>query len=125
MKSPVCIIVRDGWGINEKEEGNAVMAAHTPNCDSYKEKYPHSVLHASGEAVGLPAGFQGSSEVGHLNMGAGRIVVQEMKRVFDGINEGTIFQSDKWDNLISNWKKNESQLHLLGLLQDQGVHAHQ
>ncbi|HMA61722.1 MAG TPA: 2,3-bisphosphoglycerate-independent phosphoglycerate mutase [bacterium] len=125
MTKPVCIIVRDGWGINEKEEGNAVMAANTPNCDKYKEKYPYSILKASGEAVGLPAGFQGSSEVGHLNMGAGRIVVQEMKRVFDGINKGTIFKNDIWQNLIENWKKNQSQLHLLGLLQDQGVHAHQ
>ena len=125
MKSPVCIIVRDGWGINEKEEGNAVMAASTPNCDKYKEKYPYSVLKASGEAVGLPAGFQGSSEVGHLNMGAGRIVIQEMKRVFDGIEKGTIFQEEKWKKFIASWKRNKSKLHLLGLLQDQGVHAHQ
>ena len=122
---PVCIIVRDGWGVNEKEEGNAVKAAETPNCDKYMEEYPHSLLKCSGEAVGLPAGFQGSSEVGHLNMGAGRIVIQEMKRVFDGINEGTIFKRDKWQNLISQWKENESTLHLMGLLQDQGVHAHQ
>ncbi|MCF7885338.1 MAG: 2,3-bisphosphoglycerate-independent phosphoglycerate mutase [Candidatus Marinimicrobia bacterium] len=125
MKKPVCIIVRDGWGINEKEEGNAAIAANTPNCDKYKEKYPYSVLKASGEAVGLPAGFQGSSEVGHLNMGAGRIVVQEMKRVFDGIDQGTIFKSDKWKNFIADWKENQSSLHLMGLLQDQGVHAHQ
>lgn len=125
MKSPVCIIVRDGWGVNEKQKGNAVLAANTPNCDKYKDNYPYSLIKASGEAVGLPAGFQGSSEVGHLNMGAGRIVVQEMKRVFDGINEGTIFTRDKWKDLISKWKQNQSKLHLLGLLQDQGVHAHQ
>ena len=122
---PVCIIIRDGWGINENPVGNAVMAADTPNIDSYKEKYPWTVVETSGEAVGLPAGYQGSSEVGHLNMGAGRIVVQELKRIDDGFRNGSFFQVESWKNLVKNWKMNNSRLHLFGLLQDEGVHAHQ
>ena len=122
---PVCLIVRDGWGYNENPKGNAVLAAHTPNVDSYKKNYPWMLIKSSGEAVGLPAGFQGSSEVGHLNMGAGRVVVQELKRIDEGFQDGSIFKSDKWKNFINNWKSNHSRLHLLGLLQDEGVHAHQ
>ncbi len=98
---PVCLIIRDGWGINEKKEGNAVLAARTPNVDAYKAKYPWLPLACSGEEVGLPAGFQGSSEVGHLNMGAGRIVVQELKRIDDGLKSGAIFERDKWKELIA------------------------
>lgn len=122
---PVCLIIRDGWGYNEREDGNAVLAAATPNCDSYKQKYPWMLLDASGEPVGLPDGYQGSSEVGHLNMGAGRIVIQELKRIDDGLATGELFKSGKWVRLVADWKKNKSRLHLLGLLQDEGVHAHQ
>jgi 2,3-bisphosphoglycerate-independent phosphoglycerate mutase len=122
---PVCLIIRDGWGINEKTEGNAVAAAHTPNIDAYKKEYPWTVLDASGEAVGLPAGFQGSSEVGHLNMGAGRIVIQELKRIDESMSNGSLFASPKWQAFMADWKKNKSTLHFLGLLQDEGVHAHQ
>ncbi len=122
---PVCLIVRDGWGYNENPKGNAVMAANTPNIDSYKKNYPWMLIKTSGEAVGLPEGFQGSSEVGHLNMGAGRVVVQELKRIDEGFKDGTIFQNEKWQALIKQWKENSAQLHLLGLLQDEGVHAHQ
>ena len=91
---PVCIIVRDGWGYNENPEGNAVAAAHTPNIDAYKDQYPWTLLDASGEPVGLPDGYQGSSEVGHLNMGAGRIVIQELKRIDDGLRTGALFEVD-------------------------------
>lgn len=122
---PVALIIRDGWGYNENKRGNAVAAAKTPNIDSYKAKYPWILLDCSGEAVGLPEGYQGSSEVGHLNMGAGRIVIQELKRIDDGLAKGTIFESPKWKGLISNWITNRSRLHLFGLLQDEGVHAHQ
>lgn len=121
---PVMVIVRDGWGYNENPRGNAVLAANTPNIDSYKEKYPWILIETSGEAVGLPPGFQGSSEVGHLNMGAGRVVIQELKRIDDGFKDGSIFKNEKWRQLIDNWKKNKSRLHLMGLLQDEGVHAH-
>jgi 2,3-bisphosphoglycerate-independent phosphoglycerate mutase len=122
---PVALIIRDGWGYNENPRGNAVLAAQTPNIDSYKQNYPWTLLDASGEAVGLPEGYQGSSEVGHLNMGAGRIVIQELKRIDDGLRDGSLFRAPKWQNLINNWKNNRSSLHLLGLLQDEGVHAHQ
>ena len=122
---PVCLIVRDGWGYNENPKGNAVMAANTPNIDALKEKYPWMLIKTSGEAVGLPEGFQGSSEVGHLNMGAGRVVVQELKRIDEGFKDGSIFRNEKWTALIAQWKKGNSQLHLMGLLQDEGVHAHQ
>ncbi len=122
---PVCIIVRDGWGVNPNPRGNAVLAAHTPNVDGYKQKYPWTLIHTSGEAVGLPSGFMGSSEVGHLNMGAGRVVVQELKRIDEGFKDGSLFNNDKWAGLMENWKTNRSNLHLMGLLQDEGVHAHQ
>lgn len=122
---PVVVIIRDGWGYNENPRGNAVLAAKTPNVNKYKQAYPWTLLKCSGESVGLPAGYQGSSEVGHLNMGAGRIVVQELKRIDDGLKDGTVFQKKKWSELIGNWKQNRSTLHLFGLLQDEGVHAHQ
>ena len=121
---PVCVIIRDGWGINENPKFNAVAEANTPNIDALKAKYPWSKIETSGEAVGLPNGFQGSSEVGHLNMGAGRIVIQELKRIDEGFKNGSLFKSEKWLNAIENWKKNDSQLHFMGLLQDEGVHAH-
>ncbi len=122
---PVVLIIRDGWGVNEMHDGNAVCDAKTPVIDQIRARYPHCLLDCCGEAVGLPDGYQGSSEVGHLNMGAGRIVVQELKRIDDGLSSGELFKSEKWANLIENWKKNNSQLHFLGLLQDEGVHAHQ
>jgi 2,3-bisphosphoglycerate-independent phosphoglycerate mutase len=127
MTRPVALIIRDGWGLSEAtaEEGNAVAAADTPNIDSYKATYPSTLLDCSGEPVGLPDGYQGSSEVGHLNMGAGRIVVQELKRIDDALKSGELFQVEKWIALVENWKANASRLHLLGLLQDEGVHAHQ
>jgi 2,3-bisphosphoglycerate-independent phosphoglycerate mutase len=125
MRRPVALIIRDGWGLREETEGNAVAAADTPNTDSYKENYPWTTLECSGEAVGLPDGYQGSSEVGHLNMGAGRIVIQELKRIDDGLRTGALFDVEKWRNLVANWKQNESALHLFGLLQDEGVHAHE
>ena len=122
---PVVLIIRDGWGINPREDGNSVFAAKTPVIDRLKTRYPWSRLACSGEAVGLPDGYQGSSEVGHLNMGAGRVVLQELKRIDDGLSTGELFKSPKWQNLIANWKNNKSTLHFLGLLQDEGVHAHQ
>jgi len=125
MKKPVALIIRDGWGLNENSRSNAVLAARTPNMDAYKKMYPWTILECSGEAVGLPPGYQGSSEVGHLNMGAGRIVVQELKRIDDELQSGVLFKAEQWHQLISYWRENKSRLHLLGLLQDEGVHAHQ
>jgi len=125
MDRSVVLIVRDGWGISNIAKGNAVLAAHTPNMDSYGSKYPRTLLQCSGEAVGLPEGYQGSSEVGHLNMGAGRIVKQELKRINDSLTSGDAFHKEHWRNLIQNWRNNNSRLHLMGLIQDEGVHAHQ
>ena len=125
MRRPVALIIRDGWGLREEKDGNAVAAATTPNIDSYKAQYPWTVLDCAGEAVGLPEGYQGSSEVGHLNMGAGRIVVQELKRIDDGLRTGELFEGEAWRSLVDWWKNNRSVLHLPGLLQDEGVHAHQ
>jgi len=122
---PVVLIIRDGWGLNENEEANAVAAAKTPVIDQLKADCPWTKLACSGEPVGLPEGYQGSSEVGHLNMGAGRIVIQELKRIDDGLSSGELFESEKWLAMITNWKDNASQLHFMGLLQDEGVHAHQ
>ncbi len=125
VKKPVAIIIRDGWGLNPRADGNAVFIAKTPNIDRYKSRYPWTRLACSGEAVGLPDGYQGSSEVGHLNMGAGRVVIQELKRIDDGLSSGELFESPKWKKLIADWKANNSAFHFLGLLQDEGVHAHQ
>ena len=125
MRRPVCLIIRDGWGISEKKEHNAVFSAKTPFIDSSKKDYPYCHLKCSGEAVGLPEGYQGSSEVGHLNIGAGRIVTQELKRIDTSFNDGSLFDSDKWKSFINDWKSRQSTFHFLGLLQDEGVHAHQ
>ena len=122
---PACLIIRDGWGYNENPKGNAVLAARTPYMRSLLEKYPWTLLDASGEPVGLPQGYQGSSEVGHLNMGAGRIVIQELKRIDDGLRDGSFFKLPKWAEMMAFWLKTGGALHLLGLLQDEGVHAHQ
>ncbi len=122
---PVCLLIRDGWGYSDISEGNAVLAARTPNNDSYRAKYPWTLLDCAGEPVGLPDGYQGSSEVGHLNMGAGRIVTQELKRIDDGLRTGELFRRQAWRTLVNNWEKHRSRLHLMGLLQDEGVHAHQ
>ncbi|MGQ9661058.1 MAG: 2,3-bisphosphoglycerate-independent phosphoglycerate mutase [Kiritimatiellia bacterium] len=125
VKRPVALVIRDGWGLSDRIEGNAVAAARTPNITHYKANYPWTILECAGEAVGLPEGYQGSSEVGHLNMGAGRIVIQELKRIDDGLKTGALFELERWKNLIAHWRSQRSRLHLMGLLQDEGVHAHQ
>ena len=99
---PVALIIRDGWGVNDRADGNSAAAAKTPVIDAIRAEYPHCLLDCCGEAVGLPDGYQGSSEVGHLNMGAGRIVVQELKRIDDGLASGDLFKNAKWQNLIAN-----------------------
>lgn len=125
MARQVCLLIRDGWGYNERTDGNAIAAAHTPNNDAFRATYPCSILECCGEPVGLPDGYQGSSEVGHMNMGAGNIVIQELKRIDDALSNGTLFQQEKWTAFAGAWKANQGTLHLMGLLQDEGVHAHQ
>jgi len=125
MQKSVVLIIRDGWGINPNTDHNAVKNAHTPNIDSLLRKYPNTILEASGKSVGLPEGYQGSSEVGHLNIGAGRIVEQEMTRIMHDIQDGSFFNSPIFRKAIKNVLNNNSSLHVMGLVQDEGVHAHQ
>jgi 2,3-bisphosphoglycerate-independent phosphoglycerate mutase len=125
MQNSVVLIIRDGWGINPNTYHNAVKNAHTPNTDSLLKKYPNTILDASGKSVGLPDGYQGSSEVGHLNIGAGRIVEQEMTRIMRNIQDGSFFKSPIFQKAVKNVLNNNSSLHVMGLIQDEGVHAHQ
>lgn len=120
----VALIILDGFGINKCAEGNAVMAANKPNIDRYIKDYPNTVIHTSGMDVGLPRGQMGNSEVGHTNMGAGRIVYQELTRITKSIEDGDFFDKKEFLAAIENCKKNKSKLHLFGLLSDGGVHSH-
>lgn len=123
-KKPYALIIMDGYGVNERHEGNAIFAAKTPNMDKYMSEFPHTVVHASGMDVGLPEGQMGNSEVGHTNIGAGRIVYQELTRITKSIEEGDFFENKELLGAIENCKKNNSALHLMGLLSDGGVHSH-
>lgn len=125
MYKPLVLLIRDGWGIGPDYGGNAVKVADTPNMDRLLAEHPHCILEASGQAVGVRAGSQGSSEVGHLNMGAGRIVKQEIIRVDTMISTGELFKSPRLLEAIKQCKSNGSKFHLMGLVQDQGVHATQ
>jgi len=120
----VTLIILDGFGINPKTEGNAIAAARKPNIDSYFKKYPNTIIHTSGMDVGLPHGQMGNSEVGHTNIGAGRIVYQELTRITKSIEDGDFFEKKELLDAIENCKKNNSKLHLYGLLSDGGVHSH-
>ena len=122
MKRPVCLIIMDGYGINPAKEGNAIAAVKNKFVDEIIEKYPSTKLNASGMAVGLPEGQMGNSEVGHTNMGAGRIVYQELTRITKAIDDGDFFKNEALLDAVSNCKKNNSALHLVGLLSDGGVH---
>lgn len=122
---PVMLVILDGFALREETKGNAVAQAHTPNFDRYWQTYPHTTLQASGEAVGLPDGQMGNSEVGHLNIGSGRIVYQDLTRITKAIQDGSFFRNPALLHAIQHVKKHQSQLHLLGLLSDGGVHSHQ
>lgn len=124
MKQPTALIILDGFGINETIEGNAIKAAKTPNLDKYFAAYPNTLLDASGMAVGLPDGQMGNSEVGHTNIGAGRVVYQELTRITKSIKDGDFFENDALLGAVENCKKHNSALHLIGLLSDGGVHSH-
>jgi len=123
-KKPYMILIRDGWGYNPDFKANAVYLAHTPNHDKYVANYPTALIVASGENVGLPPSNQGSSEVGHLNMGAGRVVYQSLVRISKEIDDGTFFKNKVLIEGIHKVIKNGKNLHVYGLVQDQGVHAH-
>jgi len=124
MPAPLLLLILDGWGMNPRWEGNAIAQARTPNMDRLWAEYPHATLEAAGEAVGLPKGQMGNSEVGHLNLGAGMIVVQDSLRIDGAIADGSFFQNEKLLSAVQYAKKNHSNLHLMGLLGPGGVHSY-
>lgn len=123
-KKPTVLMILDGYGLNQDTKGNAVAIAKTPVMDKLMKEYPFVKGNASGMAVGLPDGQMGNSEVGHLNMGAGRIVYQELTRITKEIQDGTFFENPALLDAVKNCKENDSALHLFGLLSDGGVHSH-
>ena len=123
-KKPVVLMILDGYGLNERKDGNAVETAKTPVIDGLMAKYPFVKGNASGLAVGLPDGQMGNSEVGHLNMGAGRIVYQELTRITKEIEDGDFFENEALKKAMKNCKDNGTALHTFGLLSDGGVHSH-
>ena len=123
-KKPVALIIMDGYGLNKTTEGNAIAAANTPNLDKYFAQYPNTQLEASGLAVGLPKGQMGNSEVGHTNIGAGRVVYQMLVKISKDIEDGTILENKALLDAIKSAKENGKALHFIGLLSDGGVHSH-
>ena len=123
-KKPVMLMILDGFGINENTDGNAVKLAKTPNIDKLMKKYPTTEIYTSGLKVGLPEGQMGNSEVGHTNIGAGRIVYQDLTKITKSIEDGDFFTIPEFTEAIENCRKYNSKLHILGLLSDGGVHSH-
>ncbi len=117
----ILLVILDGWGYKKEKEGNAIAYAHTPNVDSFMEKYPFTLLEAGGTAVGLPTGQMGNSEVGHINIGAGRIVFQDSMRILKAIGDGSFFENDILKKAME--RAREKSLHLIGLVGPGGVHA--
>jgi len=124
MKKPLILIIMDGFGINESDYGNAIHAANKPNIDRLFARWPKTQIGASGMDVGLPDGQMGNSEVGHTNIGAGRIVYQELTRITKTMQEGGFAKNEAFTAAVENCRKNGSALHLMGLLSDGGVHSH-
>ena len=120
----VALIILDGFGINPRDTGNAIMAANKPNLDKFFASCPNTTIKCSGMDVGLPRGQMGNSEVGHTNIGAGRIVYQELTRITKSIEDGDFFEKAEFLDAINNCKANHTALHLFGLLSDGGVHSH-
>lgn len=123
-KKPVAIIILDGLGWREETYGNAVAQANKPNFDRYWNEYPHSTMQASGLAVGLPEGQMGNSEVGHTNIGAGRVVYQSITRIDKAIEEGELERNASYKEALDHVRRNGSALHLIGLVSNGGVHSH-
>jgi 2,3-bisphosphoglycerate-independent phosphoglycerate mutase len=117
------LIIMDGWGVAEKPEVSAIVSASTPFYDQALKSYPNTLLEASGRAVGLPEGQMGNSEVGHMNIGAGRTVYQNLERISIAIEDGSITKQTAWKNMVSYCLENNKPLHLMGLVSDGGVHS--
>ncbi len=124
MKKPIVLTIMDGFGFNPETNGNAVFSASTPNLDNIFDNFPTTKIGASGMVVGLPDGQMGNSEVGHTNIGAGRVVYQELTRITKAIADGDFFDNSVLNAAMDNCIKNDSALHLMGLLSDGGVHSH-
>ena len=124
MKTPYAIIIMDGYGLNPEESGNAIFMDGSKNVNELRAKYPSARLGASGLSVGLPDGQMGNSEVGHLNMGAGRIVYQDLTKITKAIDDGEFFKNEALISAMDGAKANNKKLHLWGLLSDGGVHSH-
>src|SRR5262244_1602773 len=122
---PVMLVIMDGWGWREDAADNAVRQAHTPAFDHLWSTCPHSFLQTSGKDVGLPPGQMGNSEVGHLNIGAGRVVMQDLPRISDAIASGDIARAPALINLIERLRQSGGTCHLMGLVSPGGVHSHQ
>lgn len=124
MKKPLVLCILDGCGLREESDGNAFKNAHKPTLDMLFDKYPHSILQASGPYVGLPEGQMGTSEVGHMNLGSGRIALQPLQAITESINSYEIFNNQEILDVLDHVKKNNSNLHIMGLLSDGGIHSH-
>ena len=124
MKKTLDLCIMDGFGHNPEKYGNAIEAASTPNLDRLCKEYPMTYIGASGMDVGLPDGQMGNSEVGHTNIGAGRVVYQELTRITKSIQDGDFFENEALKGAMENALKNNTALHLVGLLSDGGVHSH-
>lgn len=122
--APVVLTILDGWGYREEADGNAVTAANTPIMDSLWAAYPRTLIRTSGKAVGLPEGQMGNSEVGHLNIGAGRVVPQELVRISDAIEDGSLLSNPALVQICQDVRNRGNKLHLLGLCSEGGVHSH-
>ncbi|MEB3336126.1 MAG: 2,3-bisphosphoglycerate-independent phosphoglycerate mutase [Leptolyngbyaceae bacterium] len=122
--APVVLIILDGWGYREATEANAIALAQTPVMDSLWAAYPRTLIHTSGKAVGLPEGQMGNSEVGHLNLGAGRVVPQELVRISDAVEDGTLLSNPALVKICTNVNHQGGKLHLVGLCSEGGVHSH-
>jgi 2,3-bisphosphoglycerate-independent phosphoglycerate mutase len=122
--APVVLVILDGWGYCEEKRGNAIAAAKTPIMDSLWAAYPHTLIRTSGKAVGLPEGQMGNSEVGHLNIGAGRVVPQELVRISDAVEDGSIAENPALVKICQEVRSRNGKLHLVGLCSDGGVHSH-
>ena len=124
MKKPLVLCILDGCGVREETDGNAFKNANTPTLDMLMEKYPHSILQASGKAVGLPVGQMGTSEVGHMNIGSGRVAIQPLENISASIESKEFFNKKELLDVLEHVKTNNSALHIFGLLSDGGVHSH-
>ena len=124
MKKPLLLCILDGVGIRKEKDGNAFFNANTPTFDNLLNTYPNTLLEASGKKVGLPEGQMGNSEVGHLNIGAGRVVYQPLELLNKDIEEKELNKNEKLLDMINHSKSNNSKLHIMGLISDGGVHSH-